>query len=136
MTIEQFLLALYGSIVIADGFLVQNMFLLAFRECRRTGARRCLSDNYFWLAMNMGAQSLFIGIICSARVINIVAYGEHTTGNAGWMLAVGFAGLLVTKLGFNWSASADRRRGHIWQGVLLAFSVAWWVWVVGWSSIA
>ena len=125
---DTLLLALYGSIVIADGFLVTTMATLAWREGHSRGWATAISDNYFWLAMNMAAQSLFIGVICGYRAVAIILWGDVPGRNA-WVLVAAFAGLLVTKLGFNWSASSSAR-SRLWQLALLVLSLGWWAFVL------
>lgn len=128
------LLALYGAIVIGGLFLVFNMGRLAVLEFWDKGAV-AFREVYFWLSANQSAQAVFVGGICAVRAIDILAGQPAASSASPWVLVGCFAGLLLTKTGFNYASTLTMKRGKLVWRSLLAATLAWWVFVAFWVPL-
>jgi hypothetical protein len=127
---ETLLLMLYGGIVIASGFLVGSSGRLALVELVREGPRKALRSTFFWIAANLWAQAIALMIICFFRTVDGLR-GVSLSGSWGWPLVLGFALLLASKIGFNWTATATLKHGRItWWSIMLSLFL-WFAFVAG-----
>lgn len=123
---------LYGAIVISSGFLIGSMSRLATREMRRIGVHDGLRSVYFWLAANLAVSSAGLVIICGIRVWDAF-HGGVAGSEWGFIIALGFGLLLLSKVGFTWAGTLEMKHGvAIWRSYLLSL-IGWVVFVLLWT---
>lgn len=135
------LLALYGAIVIGGVFLVVSFARLAILEAWKR-KRAVLRSVYFWLSANQAAQAFFIGVICTTRAVDVLSGAGGAVALSGgqasshpWVLVGSFAGLLITKTGFNYATTMVMKRGKLVWRLLLVATLSWWVFVALWVGL-
>lgn len=124
---------LYGAIVIASGFLIGSMTRLALREMQKIGLKAGVRSIYFWLAANLAMSSFALVLICGVRTYNSF-HGDVAGETWGWGLVIGFALLLLSKVGFTWAGTLGMKHGRaIWWSLIA--TLTFWTAFVFWLPI-